>query len=211
MQFNEQGVKMPNLKRRLSFLLVVCAAAVSFCGSAGAISLVTNGGFETGDFTGWVLSGNTNFASVNGDLPHSGLKAAEFGAAGSDTILTQTLSTILGAEYSVTFWFQNSGGTPNNFSASFGSSSLLSLPNAPASNYTLYSFDVFATGAATDLVFHFRSDPNFLHFDDVSVDQVTVGAATPLPAALPLFATGLGALGLLGWRRKRKNAAALAA
>jgi hypothetical protein len=30
---------------------------------------------------------------------------------------------------------------------------------------------------------------------------------TPLPAALPLFATGLSALGLLGWRRKRKNAA----
>jgi hypothetical protein len=27
---------------------------------------------------------------------------------------------------------------------------------------------------------------------------------TPLPATLPLFATGLGALGLLGWRRKRK-------
>ena len=27
---------------------------------------------------------------------------------------------------------------------------------------------------------------------------------TPLPAALPLFATGLGGLGLLGWRRKRK-------
>jgi hypothetical protein len=34
-------------------------------------------------------------------------------------------------------------------------------------------------------------------------DQV----ATPLPAALPLFATGLGGLSLLGWRRKRKTAA----
>jgi len=34
--------------------------------------------------------------------------------------------------------------------------------------------------------------------------------ATPLPAALPLIATGLGVLGLFGWRRKRK-AAALAA
>jgi hypothetical protein len=33
---------------------------------------------------------------------------------------------------------------------------------------------------------------------------------TPLPAALPLFATGLGALGLLGWRRKRKARAAAA-
>src|SRR5262249_18316917 len=33
----------------------------------------------------------------------------------------------------------------------------------------------------------------------------------PLPAALPLFATGLGVLGLLGWRRKRKAAANVAA
>jgi hypothetical protein len=31
-----------------------------------------------------------------------------------------------------------------------------------------------------------------------------VDPVVPLPAALPLFATGLGALGLLGWRRKRK-------
>jgi hypothetical protein len=28
-------------------------------------------------------------------------------------------------------------------------------------------------------------------------------STTPLPAALPLFATGLGAMGLFGWRRKR--------
>jgi hypothetical protein len=41
------------------------------------------------------------------------------------------------------------------------------------------------------------------------IDNVvgTAEAATPLPAALPLFATGLGALGLLGWRRKKKSVA----
>jgi hypothetical protein len=33
----------------------------------------------------------------------------------------------------------------------------------------------------------------------------------PLPAALPLFASGLGALGLLGWRRKKKAGALAAA
>jgi hypothetical protein len=41
--------------------------------------------------------------------------------------------------------------------------------------------------------------------------EITLQAATPLPATLPLFATGLGALGLFGWRRKRKNAAAMIA
>jgi hypothetical protein len=33
------------------------------------------------------------------------------------------------------------------------------------------------------------------------------GVESPLPAALPLFATGLAGLGLLGWRRKKKTAA----
>ena len=35
-------------------------------------------------------------------------------------------------------------------------------------------------------------------------------SSTPLPAALPLFATGLGAMGLFGWRRKRKAQAVAA-
>jgi hypothetical protein len=39
------------------------------------------------------------------------------------------------------------------------------------------------------------------------VSQINTDLTTPLPAALPLFASGLGALGLLGWRRKRKAAA----
>ena len=63
----------------------------------------------------------------------------------------------------------------------------------------------------------FTIDSFFDVFFDLTLDSVpplhtqggpiTVTAATPLPGALPLFATGLGALGLLGWRRKRKQAA----
>jgi hypothetical protein len=40
--------------------------------------------------------------------------------------------------------------------------------------------------------------------------EITIQAETPLPAALPLFATGLGAFGLIGWRRKKKAQAAAA-
>jgi hypothetical protein len=42
---------------------------------------------------------------------------------------------------------------------------------------------------------------------NVNFDQVAV-AATPIPAALPLFASALGGLGLLGWRRKQAGAQA---
>ena len=40
----------------------------------------------------------------------------------------------------------------------------------------------------------------------VTLPVATFSATTPLPAALPLFATGLVGLGLLGWRRKKKAA-----
>jgi hypothetical protein len=38
--------------------------------------------------------------------------------------------------------------------------------------------------------------------------QRTDVSVVPVPAALPLLASGLGALGFIGWRRKRKAAAA---
>jgi len=41
---------------------------------------------------------------------------------------------------------------------------------------------------------------------DTGLDFIGDDPATPLPGALPLFATGLGALGFLAWRRKKKAA-----
>ncbi len=52
--------------------------------------------------------------------------------------------------------------------------------------------------STTDTAWQFRSG-NY---------QFATVSGVPLPAALPLFATGLGALGVLGWRRKRKAKAA---
>ena len=54
--------------------------------------------------------------------------------------------------------------------------------------------------------FPFNGTPNFGHVNN-NQGIWSVTAKTPLPATLPLFATGLGALGLLGWRRRRKQAA----
>jgi uncharacterized protein (TIGR03118 family) len=58
-----------------------------------------------------------------------------------------------------------------------------------------------------------NGSPNTLYFTD-GINSEADGlfgaiAPTPIPATLPLFATGLGGLGLLGWRRKRKAQAVL--
>jgi hypothetical protein len=44
-------------------------------------------------------------------------------------------------------------------------------------------------------------------WDDVTLDYEAPVGTTPLPGALPLFASCIGVLGALGWRRKRKSAA----
>jgi len=48
-----------------------------------------------------------------------------------------------------------------------------------------------------------------LDSDAGPVDAYLTPAPTPLPAALPLLATGLGAMGLFGWRRKQRARAAI--
>jgi hypothetical protein len=72
--------------------------------------------------------------------------------------------------------------------------------------------DTFTTTGAGPYTLALSDLNNIQLGNDFTVDDIALtGGATPLPAALPLFATGLGALGLFGWRRKRKNAAAMAA
>jgi hypothetical protein len=49
------------------------------------------------------------------------------------------------------------------------------------------------------------NDPNNFTFALATLSPV------PVPAALPLFVSGLGGLGLFGWRRRTKTTAARAA
>jgi hypothetical protein len=67
-------------------------------------------------------------------------------------------------------------------------------PDPPAD---WFAFQVgFGTAGDPDLGFSVAEDGNPLQF------QL---AATPLPAGLPLLATGLGAMGLVSWRRRARR------
>lgn len=176
--------------------------------------LITNGGFETGDFSGWTESGPTNplIRGVDSFLPHSGDWAAFFGDVGASGGISQVLDTNPDTTYQLTFWLTNESGDPtNSYDVLWNGNSFLGGPvvDSPAFGYTEFSFSFTtpsgAAGEDVTLSFAFRQDNSFFDLDDVSVVEAN-GPEVPEPASVVLWSLAMCGV---GWRYRRQREMAI--
>ena len=163
---------------------------------------MANCGFETGDFTGWTLSGNDvpgelgNLYGVEGVDPFDGISpnSGNYQAYIADlvanaTTLSQTIGTVAGDAYQVSFYLAQDTAIvapySNEFAASFGGDTLVSESAMAVQGYTYYSFSVDATSPSSTLSLTLGNDLGEYLLDDVSV------IATPEPSSWMLAAAGV--------------------
>ena len=177
-------------------LVLTAVAALSAAYPADA-NLIANGGFESGDFTGWTITlaeNGSNLAVVPFNA-HSGNYAASFGAFLADLdAISQTFPTVPGTVYHLSFWLSN-GFDNNEFRVTLGGVVVLDLIDSGTIPYTQFNFTGLATGSSMTLEFAGRNSPSFTTLDDVSVTAVPDrGSAVSL--------LGFGLFGLAALRRK---------
>jgi hypothetical protein len=208
------------------FGLAVVASVGLICGGGPALAVPCSGGAIFAG-SGSSTEGTSTFPGTN--VGTVGCGATDTGQIGNLTIYNSGSggAYVNTANNPVNYEFYFAGGTPLTITGKIGNNGVgdaidmellswngsaatllasIQIPfsSGPSLTYTLYSGSdpILAAGnyiISTFLAVGNVTDPNF---------QVNFALSqTPLPAALPLFASGLGAIGLLGWRKKRKATA----
>ena len=152
---------------------------------------------------GWVVTAGTGaICNNNGNgcgnagSAHTGTQMAFLDWSNSFNTITQTLTTVIGQDYLISFWVDSDHG--NLLQVSLGGSTLFDGTATPSSGYVEYEFHSNATSTSTDLAFSGERTVGGVELlDDVSV------SAVPEPSTWFLTSATLLGIGVL--RRLRSN------
>jgi hypothetical protein len=193
-------------------MLMVVGLGLLVGGQVRAGNLIVNGGFETGDFSGWNANVEASFVVLpsgqNGIPSHSGNYYVNFGTyTDAPGILSQTVSDMSGSNYTLAMWLLGDGGV-NEFKVQWDGTTIydMSIPDTlhtPTPYYIQLSFTVQGTGSDTVTLYGGDNgdNPGAITLDDVSL--VPAASAVPEPTSLALL--GMGILGVAGYVCRRRN------
>ena len=190
----------------LKWLLCVVCGLLSSVSIHAQTNLVLNGGFETGDLTGWTPS-SVDDVEVDTDpynIAHSGNSGAYIASGvGSLAYIFQTVPTIPGRSYLISAWVKGTSNRPfpriNEFHVSWDGTNLFDATNRVFgqtywdSDWTNVQFVAVASGQHTLLKFGFQDNNaqgGYLGLDDVSV--VLVAPPDDRPLAITGAASEVG-------------------
>lgn len=186
-------------------ILLACLAV------PGRASIVTNGDFETGDFTGWYAY-QTPFGgllTINDYFNHTpgGTYSAAFGASGPAPYydqLSQQLPTVVGDTYLVSFWLYPGVFTdPSNSSFQEYVNGFLGVDatnSALAGGWSLFNSTFTGTGDDA-LMFQGYNLAETYFLDNVSVTDTS---AVPEPGTFGLLGCALVVAGAASRRLRRR-------
>jgi VCBS repeat-containing protein len=137
-------------------------------------STIVNGGFETGDLTGWSASSSasTEFLGLGGAF---GNYVAVLGPNNLTNSLSQDVATTPGQQYTVSFVLGgDTEASSDPLTVTWDGVTILSLAQVPI-GFTQYTFNVTgdASAATTPLSFDYSDDGTGILLDQVAVDADT--------------------------------------
>lgn len=202
------------MKKGLLFILAVTLMALAPAGPAQADLILTNGGFDAGNFAGWTM-----VATGGGPNQVTNLKGSNdpwYVAQISNATLTQSFATTVGMEYQLSFWIEDlksnqmlAAYTPydrvkatwydgqQNHSIEFNfkngvTQEMLNIRGTYPNSWVEVTTTPFvATSTSTTLSFVFYQEwkttraAGYFLLDDVSVQQITF-PAPEVPASNPV-------------------------
>jgi len=185
--------------------LLACVAMAAHAGP----NLVENGGFETGNFSGWTVS-DTSLTLAGTKDPHSGLYEADLGNRSLST-LEQTIPTVAGDSYTVELWIGRlgllAGGDAFSVAVSFAGTTFVNLSASTLplnSPYAEYSATIAATSSSSPFVITYVDQPSYILIDDVSV--TSPASVVPESAEAALLLSGLALVASLAARARKQRA-----
>lgn len=210
-------------------LILSSLLAFFLVNSGEATNLVTNSGFETGNFSGWTTTTAATGSSfgVGTTDPHTGSYSAWFAdpTVGKYDSISQSISTLPSETFQLTFWLavntasisplvKTGVAAPldappptsiDDFQVLWNGDVIGDFSTSKVTQYSEYTMSLPAAGAlgaSTELTFQAYNSGLGTYLDDISLTPLD---ATPEPRTLCLISLALVSVGLFRVVRKIRS------